>query len=204
MVSSPMEFSDPLQWLGFLIGATLSIIVQGEGQAFFVLMFQAISQRERVVYDLNPLNHVDLRSIPALILAGWAWSRKRFTKPQYFPDSRICSGLVPLAGAISPLLLAGILGTLYALLPGATIQTAVMTSASMAVANLVVPIPPLALGRALCCPFENSIRHQTVAELAGASTITALLILEQWTKWPLLQHWVHSVSAPLSKWVLNG
>lgn len=198
-----MELHDVNQWLGFLIGAVLAMIVQGEGQSFFVLMFQVMSQREKAVYDLNPANHFDVRSIPLTLLAGWTWSRKRVVKPAYFPSSRICCSLVPLAGAFAVILLSGILGTFYAFMPGGTIQTAIEASAVIAVANLLVPIPPLALGRALCCPFENSVSHQSSIELVGVITLTGLVFMEYWMKWPLLQHWILTVSRPISKWVLG-
>ena len=40
MVGSPLEFSGVSQWLGFVIGAVLAVIALGEGQAYFVSMFQ--------------------------------------------------------------------------------------------------------------------------------------------------------------------
>ena len=62
MVGSPLEFSGVSQWLGFVIGAVLAMIALGEGQAYFVSMFQVYSQREKMVHDLNPSHHVDVSS----------------------------------------------------------------------------------------------------------------------------------------------
>jgi len=204
MVGSPLEFQNLSQWAGFVFGTVLALIVQGEGQAFFVLMFQVYSQREKVAYDLNPANHIDPRSLPVLILVGWAWNRKRMTKPAYFPGSWIPCTLAPLSGAVAVILLSGILGSVYIFLPGDTLKTAVDACLVIAVANLVIPIPPLALGRALFCPFQNFARHEWAMENLGAAAITVLALVEYWMKWPLLQNMILSICESMSKWILHG
>lgn len=204
MIASPMEFEGLNQWLGFMAGAVLGLIVQGEGQAYFVLMFQPISQREKVIYDLNPSRHIDLLSIPVLILAGWGWSRQRVVEPSYFPDSWICRGLVPLSGAVANMLLAGILGTIYMLVSLPVIEMAVQTNVILAVANLAIPVPPLALGRAFCCPFKDTRPSHSMIQLTGAIVLTGLIVLEETMHWPLLQAWVLFLSTDIAKWVLSA
>jgi hypothetical protein len=180
------------------------VIVLGEGQTYFVSMFQVYSQREKMVHDLNPSHHLEVRSLPLLILAGWTWGRKRPVKPQYFPDSRLCCALVPLSGAVTVLLLSGILGTFHLLFPGETVKTAIEATTLIMTANLLIPIPPLALGRALCCPFENWRRHQSSLELAGAVVLTAVALVEYWARVPLLQRMILPVSEALSRWIVNA
>jgi hypothetical protein len=204
MIASPMEFEGLNQWLGFIAGAVLGLIVQGEGQAYFVLMFQPFSQREKVTYDLNPFRHIDLLSIPVLILAGWGWSRQRVVEPSYFPDSWICRGLVPLSGAVANMLLAGILGSIHMLVPFAVIEMAVQANILLAVANLAIPVPPLALGRAFCCPFQDPKRPQSIIRLTGAIVLTGVIVLEKTMGWPLLQAWVLFLSTGIAKWVLSA
>lgn len=204
MIASPMEFEGLSQWLGFIAGAVLGLIVQGEGQAYFVLMFQPISQREKVIYDLNPSSHIDLLSIPVLILAGWGWSRQRVVEPSYFPDSWICRGLVPLSGAVANMLLAGILGTIHMLVSLPMIEMAVQANIILAVANLAIPVPPLALGRAFCCPFKDPKPSHSMIQLTGAIVLTGLIVLEKTMDRPLLQAWVLFLSTDIAKWVLSA
>jgi hypothetical protein len=204
MVGSPLEFSGVSQWLGFVIGAVLAMIALGEGQAYFVSMFQVYSQREKMVHDLNPSHHVDVSSLPLLILAGWTWSRKRPVRPPYFPDSRLCCALVPLSGAVAVLLLSGILGTFHMIFPGETVETAIEATTLIMAANLLIPVPPLALGRALCCPFEDWRKHQSSLELGGAVVLTAVVLVEYWARVPLLQRMILPVSETLSRWIVNA
>jgi hypothetical protein len=204
MVTTPLEFETLNQWLGFVIGAVLALVVQGEGQAYFVLMFQTFSQREKVVYDLNPTHHIDLLSIPVLILSGWGWTKKRIVEPPYFPTSWICRSLVPLSGAVANILLAGILGSIHMLAPSAVVETAVQVNILMAVANLAIPVPPLALGRALCCPFYDPDRPRFLIEFTGAIILTGMIVLERIMNWPLLQAWVLFLSRGITKWVLSA
>lgn len=204
MVGSPLEFTGVTQWLGFGIGSLLAVIVLGEGQAYFVSMFQVYSQREKMVHDLNPIHHIDLLSLPLLILAGWTWGRKRPVKAPYFPDSRLCCALVPLSGAVAVLLLSGILGTFHMLLPGETFKTAIETTTLITTVNLLVPVPPLALGRAVCCPFEGWRRSQSTLELGGAVLLTAVALVENLAKVPLLQRILLPVSEGLSRWILGA
>jgi hypothetical protein len=203
MIANPMEFEGLNQLLGFILGAVLGLIVQGEGQAFFVLMFRPLSQSEKVNYDLNPFHYIDFLSIPVLILAGWGWTKKRVTEPSYFPDSWICRGLVPLSGAVANLLLAGILGSIHMFVSSDIVEAAVRVNILMAVANLTIPVPPLALGRAFGCAFKDSERPRFLSELTGTIILTGLIVLEKVMHWPLLQTWVVSLSTPVARWVLS-
>jgi hypothetical protein len=204
MIASPMEFEGLNQWLGFILGAVLGLFMQGEGQAFFVLMFQTISQRERVNYDLNPFHHIDVLSIPVLVFAGWGWTGKRIVEPPYFPDSWICRTLVPLSGSVANLLLVGILGSVHMFVSSDIVEAAVRVNILIAVANLAIPVPPLALGRALCCPFMDPARPRFPIELSGTIILTGLIVFEKVMHWPLLQAWVLFLSTPVAQWVLSG
>jgi len=204
MNGSPLEFQGMAHWLGFLLGALSAMVVQGEGEAYFVLMFEPISRRGKVVYDLNPGHHLDLRSIPLLLLAGWTWSGKRVVRPDYFPNSRTCGALAGLAGGLAVLLMSGILGTLYMFLPFETLETAIRACVLISMANLLIPVPPFALGRALWCPFRDTLKHQKAVEWAGAIAVTALVLLEVWMKSPFLTDRILSPASSMSRWILSG
>jgi hypothetical protein len=200
---SPIEFHEITQWVGFIMGVLLAVIVMGEGQSFFVLMFQPISQRDKLVYHLNPVDHFDPLSIPALLTTGWTWGKKRLKRPPYFPDSWIAGFFVPLSGSISCILLVGVIGSFYMFVPCEIFKKAIEAGTAIGVANFIIPIPPLGLGRAICCPFKDSYKYQATVELAGAMVITALVLVEYWTKFPMLQYWVLSISSGIGKWILR-
>ena len=200
----PLEFQNINQWLGWAIGIVAGLVVQGEGQAFFVLMFELLAQREKVNYDLNPMHHVDPRAFPVLLLTGWGWGKKRVEEPPYFPTGWQYRSMMHMAAPIANLCLVGILGTIYMFLPSTIVQTAIEFNILLAVANFVIPIPPMALGRALCCPFPVLERSQSSVETLGAVVLTIIVAVGYWTQEPFLRSIVLPPSRFIAKWILAG
>lgn len=203
MVNSPLALNGLENCAGFLVGTLLSLVVQGEGQAFFVSLFQPLSQRDRMVYDFNPVHHLDPMAVPLVVLAGWSWGAKRVNLPAYFPDSLTARTLVPISGAIANLLLVGILSSIRMLFPISGIETAIRFAILMALANLTVPIPPMSLGRAACSLFGASVHRQAILERVGAVVLTALVLLEQFAGWGGLQTRLVAMAEAFSHWVLR-
>jgi hypothetical protein len=200
----PLEFQSIEQWLGWTMGIVASLVVQGEGQAYFVLMFQLLSKREKVVYDLNPVNHIDPRALPVLLMTGWGWGKKRVEEPSYFPRAWPYRSLMHMAAPIANLFLVGILGTIQMFLPSSVVQVAVEFTILLTIANFVVPIPPMALGRALCCPFPALNGNQSTVETVGAVVLTIVVAVGYWTGEPFLQSIILPPSRFIAKWVLAG
>lgn len=198
----PIELNGLEQWLGCILGILLGIIAQGDAQEYFVHMFETFSKRTKIRYDLNPLHHLDLWSVPVLILAGWGWSKRRVEEPSYFPPSPLARCFIPLAGPIANIALVGILGSLYLLLPLSLLEVAIAINIQIALANFLIPIPPLAFGRALCCPFGSLYNQQTSVELAGKVLIVALVLADYTMHWSLFRSWIMEPSAFILKWVL--
>jgi hypothetical protein len=199
----PLEIHGLEQWLGYIIGLLLGIVVQGEGRHFFVLMFQPLKDREKVIYDLNPLNHLDLRGLPLLLFTGWGWSRKKPVEPDYFPKSWIFHSLMPLAGTMAIMCLVGLLGSLYFLLHFAVFKAAAEASTLLAVANFLIPVPPMALGSALCAPFDTFTRNRTLIETFGIAVLTVSILIAYFMHWQFLREWVTAISTPVANWVLS-
>lgn len=198
----PIELNSLEQWLGCVLGILLGLIVQGEAQEYFVHLFETYSKRTPIRYDLNPHHHVDPWSIPVLILAGWGWSKKRVEEPSYFPHSTLARFFIPLSGVVANFTLVGILGTLYLLLPFSLLEVAIAINIQIAFANLMIPIPPLALGRALCCPFESLRQQQFSVDFLGKIVILALVLADYTMHWSLFRPWIMEPSAFVLKWVL--
>lgn len=199
----PLELRDVSQWLGCVIGLLLGLMVQGNAQIFFVHLFEVMSQRTKIEYDLNPDHHIDLWSAPTMLFAGWGWTKKEVAEPTYFPTAPLPRMLLPLSGPVANLALVGILGTFYMFLPFVVFQVAMAVNIQLAVANLLIPIPPLALGRALCRPFETLRLQQAALQRGGAVVLGAAAAAEYFWHWPLFDAWVKPISAVFYKWVIN-
>lgn len=198
----PIELEGLQQWVGCIIGIILGLIVQGDAQEYFVHMFETFSKRTKIRYELNPLHHLDLWSIPALFFAGWGWSKRRVAEPSYFPPSTAARCCVPLSGPLANFALVGILSTLYFFLPLSLLEVAIAINIQMALANSLIPIPPLALGRALCCPFDALRRRESSVEFLGKIVILILVLTAYATHWSIFQRWIMEPSAVILKWVL--
>jgi hypothetical protein len=198
----PIELTGWDQWLGYVAGLVMSVVVQGEGQDFFMLMFQVLKDRERVIYDLNPLHHLDPRGLPLLVFTGWGWSNKTPTVPDYFPKSWIFHSLIPIAGTIVVFCLVGLMGSIHFFFQLTFLETAAQACTMLAVANLFIPIPPLALGRALCSPFSIYKEHKFAVDSLGTATPTLIIAVAYFMNWPFLRDWVVTISVRFSGWVL--
>lgn len=199
----PFELRDVSQWFGCVIGLLFGLMVQGNAQIFFVHLFEVMSHRTKIEYDLHPDHHIDVWSVPTLLFAGWGWTKKQIAEPAYFPASPIPRMFLPLSGPIANLALVGILGTFYMFLPFTVFQVAIAVNIQMAVANLLIPIPPLALGRALCRPFETLQSYQAAVQKTGAVLLGMAAAAQYFLHWGLFSAWVKPISALFYKWVIN-
>lgn len=198
----PIELRGLENWLGCIIGLLLGLIAQGDAQEYFVHMFETFSKRTKINYDLNPLHHLDPWSIPIIFFAGWGWSKRRVEEPPYFPPSSMLRCLIPLSGPFANFALVGILATLHLLLPLAFLKTAIAINIQIAVANFIIPIPPLALGRALCCPFASLRGSRSSVEYMGTLVLLSIVFFDYIMHWSFLRQWVLEPSALILKWVL--
>ncbi|MDY0041108.1 MAG: hypothetical protein RBS57_12420, partial [Desulforhabdus sp.] len=176
---------------------------QGDAQEYFVHLFEDLSKRTPIKYEVNPLNHLDLWGIPVLILAGWGWSKRRVEVPGYFPTSPLAACFIPLSGVVANFALVGILSTLYLMLPFSLLEVAIAINIQIAFANLMIPIPPLALGRALVCPFQLSLDQQFSVDFLGKLVILALVVAEYTMHWPLFRPLIMKPSSFVLEWVLR-
>lgn len=199
----PIELHGFENWLGCIVGLALGLVVQGDAQEYFVHLFELLAKRTKIDYDPNPLHHLDPWSIPIIILAGWGWSRRRVEVPDYFPPSRTLQCFIPLSGPIANFALIGILATFHMFLPLAFFKTAVAINIQIAIANLFIPIPPLAFGRALCGFFSRQPGVRSSVESIGAVILLALVVMDHTLHWSLFGQWVMKPSAVIAEWVLH-
>jgi len=199
----PIELESFIQWIACIIGILLGLVVQGEAQEYFVHMFEVYSKRTKIEYDLNPIHHVSIWSIPVLLFAGWGWSARKVAEPDYFPSSPIPRFLLPLSAPVANMALAGIIGTLYIFLPIPFFRIITAISIQMAVANCLIPIPPLALGRSLSRPFGPLAARQLTIERWGAVLLAFLVVLDYYTNLSIFRPWIMQISEGILRWVLK-
>lgn len=198
----PIDLQSIEQWAGCIAGIVFGLIVQGDAQEYFVHMFETLAKRTKIQYRLNPLQHLDLWSIPAFLFAGWGWSSRRVEEPAYFPPRPIPRFLVPLAGPLANFAMVGILSSFYIFLPFAFLEIAIAINIQMALANLIIPLPPLALGRALCSAFEVLRPQRRALEFSGTLIILALVLVEYTARWEIFRPLILEPSTVILKWVL--
>ncbi len=183
----PLHYHNLVQWIGGLIGIIAGFIVQGEMQMFFVLLFQNLSERKRVVYDLNPFHHIDPSSLPVILFTGWGWGKKRVEVPAYFPPNRIAKAAVHMMAPTANMILVGVLSSVYLFAPVPIIKFVVEINALIAMANFMIPIPPMALGRAVHTLLPALDGRLAAFERSGALILTVLVILDYWAKTQVFQ-----------------
>ena len=199
----PIELAGLDRWIGFLLGMLAGIIVQGEAQWFYCCLWLPFSQRHQVRYDLNPLNHLSAWNIPALALAGWGWSCKQVAPPPSFPATRLQHGMLHLSSGLANLLLVGILSSLYSFFPYPGFEAAIAINLQMALASLLIPLPPLALGRALGAGLLPPAFQDSRARRIGAVILALLLLAEHIASVPGLRAGIMRLSLAIFPWLLG-
>lgn len=200
----PLQYHHLDQWIGGMAGIAAGFVVQGEMMMFFVLLFQNLSERKRVVYDLNPLHHIDLSTLPVILFTGWGWGKKRIEVPPYFPQRRIARSMIHIAAPFGNLCLAGVLGSIYMFFPGSILKTAIQLNALVAMANFLIPVPPMALGRAICTYSPGLENRLPALEQAGALLITVLVLLEYWARAGISQSFLLPPAKFVSELIMGG
>jgi hypothetical protein len=193
----PLQYHNADQWIGGILGIIAGFIVQGEMQIYFVLLFQNFAEREKVTYDLNPFHHIDPTSLPVILFTGWGWGKKRVEAPPYFPQKRMALCMIHMMAPIANLMLVGTLGSIYLFLHSSILKFAIEINALIAMANFLIPIPPMALGRAVSILFPALEGRRATLERSGALLLTVLVILDYGAKTGFFQ----SILMPATRFI---
>jgi len=197
MEFSPLNYHFPDQWIGGILGIIAGFIVQGEMQMFFVLLFQNFAERGKVVYDLNPFHHIDPTSLPVILFTGWGWGKKRVEVPPYFPQNRIALGMIHIMAPTANLMFVGTLGSIYLFLHSSILKFAIEINVLIAMANFLIPIAPMALGRAVYTLFPALDGHHATLERYGELLLTLFVIWDYVAKTGIFQ----SILMPATRFI---
>ncbi|MEK7143008.1 MAG: site-2 protease family protein [Patescibacteria group bacterium] len=139
--------SNPLQFIAFLVAILGAISIHEFAHAFTANLYGDNTPKLMGRLTLNPFAHLDLWGTIFLLLAGFGWGKPVIVNPQNFKNPRLDNLTVSLAGPISNLILAVILGLILRFfnLPAflsSMLEILIFFNLVLMIFNLI-PIPPL-------------------------------------------------------------
>jgi len=183
-------------WLGCVVAVLIAATIQGEAQVFFSVLVRPKARLKDVRFSFNPLEHLDLRSLPVFVLGGWVWNKAGILTAPEIRGHWVYPSLTAVAGAVGNLLLAGIFTTLHDLFFASPImKIAIMVNLQVALGNLLLPIPPLALGRAFLVHLPAYRDRPAVVDWVGSALLTAWIAAEYWRVLPGPASGIHAAGA---------
>lgn len=173
------NLSSPLLLIGILIALLVAITIHEFSHAWMANYYGDPTAKMMGRLSLNPLAHLDLWGTIFLILAGFGWGKPVIVNPRNFKNPKLDNLTVSLAGPISNLILATVLGLVYRFLNLPTILNEfiillIFYNLALMIFNLI-PIPPLDGSKIL----SIFIDEETFAKFQqiGISLLFLLIIL---------------------------
>jgi len=179
-------FSSPLTFIIYTIGLLLAITVHEFAHAFTADKLGDPTPRSQNRVNLNPLVHLDPLGTIMLLFVGFGWGKPVIFDPHNLRNPRKDAALISIAGPVSNILLATIIGLTTS---NSIFYPLIYINLVLAIFNLV-PVYPLdgekilsgILPRNLSFEFQNIMqRYGTliliflVLPVFGSSPITSLI-----------------------------
>lgn len=105
--------SNPIAALGYLVSILVAITIHEFSHAWVANFYGDPTAKLMGRISLNPLAHLDLWGSIFLLIAGFGWGKPVMVNPNNFKNPKIDNLTVSLAGPMSNLVLATILGLVY-------------------------------------------------------------------------------------------
>lgn len=139
--------TNPLQFISFLVAILGAISIHEFAHAYTANYYGDNTPKLMGRLTLNPFAHLDLWGTIFLLLAGFGWGKPVIINPQNFKNPRLDNLTVSLAGPISNLLIAIILGLILRFfnlpsLATSLLEIIIFFNLVLMIFNLI-PIPPL-------------------------------------------------------------
>jgi Zn-dependent protease len=170
----------------FVVSVLLACMVNAEAQAFASTFLGDTRVGARDRFNFNVFLHINILGSICYLVGGFGWSRTMQIDRSKFAHPRLYTVITRLAGPLANLLLAGIAGSLVAVMKSFEWDPRVFlmvigVNVTTAIYNLL-PIPPLALGSVICEAFpHDGGRAKAILTLVGPYLILALVLLERLT-----------------------
>ena len=171
----------------FVVSVLLACMVNAEAQAFAstILGDSRIGAKDR--FHFNAFLHLNILGSICYLAGGFGWPRTMGIDRSKFAHPRLYTVLTRLAGPVANLLLAGIAGSLAAVMKSFEWDPRVFlmvigVNVTTALYNLI-PIPPLAMGSLVCELIPpDALRTRSLFLQAGPFLIVALVLWERITQ----------------------
>ena len=172
--------------VAFCVSVLLAVMINNEAQAFVSTFLgdSRVGAKDRLHF--NAFLHLDILGSICFLVAGFGWPRIMDIDGNKFKHPRLYMLISRLAGPAANLLLAGIGGSLVTMMKFMDWNPRVFlmvigVNVTTAVYNLL-PIPPLALGFAICELFPSQTeRTRAILLQVGPFLILALAFLDRIT-----------------------
>jgi Zn-dependent protease len=171
----------------FVVSVLLACLVNAEAQAFVSTFLgdSRIGAKDR--FHFNAFLHVGIMGSICYLVGGFGWPRTMGIDPSKFARPRLYTVLTRFAGPVANLLLAGIAGSLAAVMKSFEWDPRVFlmvigVNVTTALYNLI-PIPPLAMGSLVCELIPpDAVTTRSLFLQAGPFLIVALVLWERITE----------------------
>lgn len=172
-------FNNPWEFVSFLIALLIALTIHEFSHAWTANFFGDPTAKDKGRLTLNPIAHLDPLGTVFLLLAGFGWGKPVPIDPSNFRNPKLDNVTVSLAGPISNLLLALLLGLIYRFFPLPPILEqfmilAIFFNLVLMIFNLL-PIPPLDGSKVL--GLFMSEENFYLIQQAGMGILIAILIV---------------------------
>jgi Zn-dependent protease len=179
----------------FVVSVLLACMVNAEAQAFASTFLgdSRIGAKDR--FHFNAFLHLDILGSICYLVGGFGWPRTMGIDRSKFAHPRLYTVITRLAGPVANFLLAGIAGSLAAVMKSFEWDPRVFlmvigVSITTAIYNLI-PIPPLAMGSLVCELIPpDAVRTRSLFLQAGPFLIVALALGERLTHQGIISPYV--------------
>lgn len=168
----------------FCVSVLLAVMLNAEAQAFVSTFLgdSRVGAKDR--FHFNAFMHLNILGTVCYLVAGFGWPRSLDIDRSKLAHPRLYTVIIRLTGPLANLLLAGIAGSLAAIMKTLEWDPRVFlmvigVNITTAIYNLI-PLPPLAMGSLVCELIPpNAVRIRSLFLQGGPFLILALALWER-------------------------
>jgi Zn-dependent protease len=170
--------------ISFFVVVLITLTINAEAQAFMATILGDARTGAKDRFHFNFMLHLDICGALCYLAGGFGWPRPIAVDESKFKYPALYTFLVRLAGPVANLLLAGIVGSIVALMKIVEFHPLVFlmllgVNVTTAVYNLI-PLPPLAGGALISALLPQGWdRVKWLFNLIGPYLIVAIVMLER-------------------------
>lgn len=170
--------------ISFIVVVVITLTINAEAQAFMAALLGDSRTGAKDRFHFNFLFHLDIWGTVCYLAGGFGWPRPMSVDESKFKYPGLYTFLTRLAGPVANLLLAGIVGSIVALMKIVEFNPLVFVmllgvNVTTAVYNLI-PLPPLAGGALVSALMPKQMdKIKWLFNLIGPYLIVAIIMFER-------------------------